>query len=100
MRQKLPNRRVRTPIEFTHDGHNFRGGAGHYPNGDIGEVFLSAGKTGTALSILISDAAVAASIAIQYGAPIDVLRKAFMRNEDGSAAGPMAKLFDIMEDRK
>lgn len=96
-REKLPNRRRRTPIEFEFNGHVYKGGAGHYAGGDIGEVFLSAGKTGTALAIQISDAAVAASLALQYGCPVEVLRKAFLREEDGiKPAGPMAKMFDIL----
>lgn len=95
-REKLPNRRRRTPIEFDHESHVYKGGAGHYANGEVGEVFLSAGKTGTALQILISDAAVAASLALQFGCPIQVLQKAFLRTDDDKPAGPLGKLFDIL----
>ena len=96
-RKKLPNRRQRTPVEFEHWGKVFKGGAGHYAGGKIGEVFLSAGKTGTELQITTSDAAVAASLAVQYGCPLEVLRKAFLREEDGiKPAGPMAAMFDIL----
>lgn len=100
-RDKLPNRRRRTPIEFEHWGKIFHGGAGYYAGGDIGEVFLASGKTGTELLIATSDAAVAASLAMQYGCPPEVLRKAFLREEDGiKAAGPMAKMFDILAGEK
>jgi hypothetical protein len=48
-----------------------------------------------------SDAAVLFSIARQYVAPLDVLRKALMRESDGKAAGPLAAALDaIAEDRK
>lgn len=96
MREKLPNRRRRTPIEFEIDGHTYKGGAGHYPDGRVGEVFLTAGKTGTSLQVMTSDAAVAASIALQFGAPLEVLQKAFLRNEDGKPSGPLGKMFDIL----
>lgn len=96
-REKLPNRRLRTPIEFEHWQKEFKGGAGHYANGEVGEVFLSAGKTGTELQIATCDAAIAASIALQYGATVEELRTAFLREEDGiKPAGPMGKLFDLL----
>lgn len=99
-REKLQNRRRRTPIEFEHWGLEFSGGAGHYPDRSVGEVFLSAGKTGTQLQISTSDAAVAASIALQYGAPIEVLQKAFLRTDDDKPAGPLGKMFDILAGEK
>lgn len=100
-RKKLPNRRKRTPVEFELRGHKFYGGFGHYDGGEVGEVFLGSGKTGQLMSIIASDSAVAASLAIQYGCPIDVLQKAFLREEDGTAAGPLGALFDMMgEDAK
>ena len=96
MRKKLPNRRQRTPVEFEHEGISYKGGAGHYPDGRVGEVFLSGGKSGYLLQALSSDGAVAASIAMQYGAPIDVLRNAMLRDDKGAAAGPLGKLLDIL----
>ena len=41
-----------------------------------GEVFMSAGKPGAALETACRDAAVAVSIALQHGAPLDTLRHA------------------------
>jgi hypothetical protein len=86
-------------VTFLHEGAKYHGGAGHYPNGDIGEVFLKGGKTGHLLEALASDGAVAASIALQYGCPIEVLQQAFLRTDSGEAAGPMGKLFDILAGR-
>lgn len=95
-REVLPDRRARTSVEFSHYGHEFVGGAGHYPDGRIGEVFLSSGKIGSHQEIATKDAAIAASIALQFGAPIDVLRHAFLRKEDGTAAGPLGHMLDIL----
>lgn len=52
------------------------------------------------MSIIASDSAVAASLALQYGCPIEVLQRAFLREEDGSAAGPLGHIFDLMEESK
>jgi hypothetical protein len=40
------------------------------------------------LTAMASDAAVVASIALQYGAPLDVIRRALMRDSRGRATGP------------
>ncbi len=96
MRRKLPNRRSRTPISFTLDGHKFHAGGGHYPSGELGEIFLAAGKSGTLLQAICSDAAIAASVALQYGAPIEVLRDAFLRNDQDKPASPLGAAVDLL----
>ena len=40
------------------------------------------------------DGAVVASIALQYGVPLEVIRHAVMRNRDGSACGPLGAALD------
>jgi hypothetical protein len=47
-------------------------------------------------SILASDAAIAASLALQFGCPADVLRKALMRDPQGRASGPLAAALDLI----
>ena len=96
-REKLPNRRMRTPIQFEHGGHRFTGGAGHYPDGRVGEVFLSGNKPNSPRDIEVKDAAIAASLALQYGCPMAVLRHAVLRDDEGKAAGPLGQLLDRMD---
>lgn len=95
-RERLPNRRLRKPISFDHWSRQYTGGAGLYPDGRIGEVFLTTGKTGTDLNTMTQDAAIAASMAIQFGCPIKTLRDAFLREDDGRPSGPMGALFDML----
>lgn len=62
---------------------------------DIGEVFINtAGKAGSEGDTMVSDAAVAISLALQYGCPIEVLRTAMKRNPDGSPMGLMSHALD------
>jgi hypothetical protein len=95
-REELPYRRRRTSIEFEHGGHKFVGGAGYFLSGAVGEVFLHSGKEGTQLSIAMQDSAVAASCALQRGATVSEMAPRFLRNDDGSAAGPLGHLFDLL----
>jgi hypothetical protein len=47
---------------------------------------------------MASDQAVLASLALQYGAPLDVIRKALMRDFHGRATSPIGAALDaIME---
>lgn len=93
MREKLPNRRPRTTITFRHGGHTYHGGAGHYEDGRIGELWLTAGKSGTDLQISLHDASICASVALQRGSTIEELLKACVKNEDGSPAGAVGRMF-------
>jgi hypothetical protein len=42
------------------------------------------------------DAAVVCSIALQYGVPLDVIRKALMRDVQGRASGPLGVALDAI----
>jgi len=42
------------------------------------------------------DAAIAVSLALQAGVPIEVFRKTFMRRADGTPEGPLGTLLDIV----
>ena len=75
-REPLPNRRPCRTFGFQHDGHRFTSTVGLFADGRPAEVFMSAGKPGAALETACRDAAVAVSIALQHGAPVEVLRHA------------------------
>ncbi len=50
--------------------------------------------------INVQDAAVLFSIARQYGAPLDVLRKSLMRDSKGDPSGPLAAALDFIAQRE
>lgn len=96
-RRRLPFRRQSECINFDHGGTQFFGTVGYYDDGTAGEIFLQGGKAGSGLEAMARDAAVFASLALQYGCPIDVIRAAITRldKRDGSgAAGAAGALFD------
>lgn len=95
-RTLLPGRRAHEVVEFGHAGHTFSAGWGTDAEGRPMELFLHAGKAGTLLEATSRDAAVLFSFALQYGAPIAEIRRAMTRTDDGSAAGPVGALLDLM----
>src|SRR6266481_6313138 len=96
VRERLPNRRPAETFELEAGGLRYRATVGRYPDGCIGEIFLTNHKAGSQAGILASDAAVAASLALQYGTPIETLRHALMRDGRGKPSGPLGVVMDML----
>jgi ribonucleoside-diphosphate reductase alpha chain len=96
MRARLPDRRLHELFEINHGGIPYVVGLGRFQNGELAEIFLNAPKTGTAAAVNAQDAAIAASLLFQHGCPIETLRRALTRNPDGSAAGPLGSVLDLL----
>ena len=95
-RRRLPNRREHELIEHEHAGIWYTAGAGRFDNGGLAEIFLTTAKHGTAVDVNARDAAVAVSLLLQHGCPVDTLCRALTRNSDGSASGPLARALDLL----
>jgi hypothetical protein len=93
-RERLPNRRAAISSTFERDGASFELTAGFYPDGRPGEIFLNADRANSLLDFLMSDAAILASIALQYGASLDELRHALKRDTRGEPASPIGAALD------
>lgn len=95
-RQRLANRHASTTFDIEATGMPFTVTASRFEDGALAEVFISNHKNGSHADISARDAAVTASIALQYGAPMDVLRKALIRDERGIASGPLGAALDMI----
>jgi ribonucleoside-diphosphate reductase alpha chain len=95
-RQQLPNRRGHELLTFEHEGIRYTAGVGRFADGGLAEIFLATAKHGSALDVIARDAAVAASLLLQHGCPVDTLRQALTRNSDGSGSGPLARALDLI----
>ncbi|WP_034996690.1 hypothetical protein [Beijerinckia mobilis] len=96
-RSPLRSRRASEIIDFRHDGLRYTASVSFFDDVRLAEVFLDAEKIGTAASVIARDLAVTASLALQYGCPVAVLRKALTRDARGIAAGPLGTLLDLIE---
>ena len=92
---RLPNRRHGFTFKFTHSTFKWHATVNTDGRGQIKEVFLSTAKTGELLEHLSKDMSVAASLALQYGCPLDVLRAALARDTGGEPLTPLAMALDI-----
>ena len=98
-RRELPQRRLNQTFTFVHEWEKgkpfqYRCTVGYYEDGILGEVFLNSLKHDTSLDANARDAAVFLSIALQYGAPLSVLRRAMQRDTEGYAASPLGLALD------
>jgi hypothetical protein len=95
VRQKLRDRRLHWLFRFECDGQCYTGGIGRFDDDRIAEIFINGSKVGTAAETNAQDAALVASLALQYGCPIETIRHALAR--PGGGAGPLATLLDEVE---
>jgi hypothetical protein len=93
-RERLPNRREAETFEVEAGGLRYRATIGRFEDGRLAEVFLTNHKAGSTAGIMASDSAVLCSIALQYGVPVEVLRRALMRDPHGHAIGPLGVVLD------
>lgn len=94
IRHVLPHRRESETRKFLFSDHTWFATVSRFEDGQIAELFVSTAKSGELLRAMANDAATAASIALQYGAPPELLRNAFTRNDRGAPASPICAIFD------
>jgi hypothetical protein len=97
-RERLPERREGETFSFEHWCRPWSVTVGLYPDGRVGEVFMQSGKSGEQMETLAHDAAVIMSIALQYGAPLEVLAGAITRTASGAPMGPFGALLDLLSE--
>jgi hypothetical protein len=95
-RQHLPNRRASEQFAFACNGLNYAASASFFADGRLAEIFLNNAKAGSDSDTAAKDSAVVASIALQYGVPLDVIRHALLRDPRGVASSPLGVALDLI----
>jgi hypothetical protein len=99
-RERLRNRRASETFSVECNGLTYVATVSRFDDGRIAEIFLSNHRNGSQADAVARDAAVVASIALQYGAPLDVIRRALMRDSRGIASSPLGAALDIIADHE
>jgi hypothetical protein len=95
-RRRLADRRAREGFDFELAGQRYHGTVSRFPDGSPAEIFINAAKADSSADIVARDSAVAVSLALQYGAPVDVIRNALMRDSRDGPSGPAAFVLDAL----
>ncbi|WP_428149421.1 TSCPD domain-containing protein [Brevundimonas sp.] len=77
-RRKLPDRRKGYIQKAAVGGHKVYIHTGEYEDGELGEIFIDMHKEGAAFRSLMNNFAIAISIGLQYGVPLDEFVDAFL----------------------
>ena len=77
-RRRLPNRRAGYTQKANVGGHKIYLRTGEYEDGSLGEIFLDMHKEGAAFRSLMNCFAIAISLGLQHGVPLDEFADAFV----------------------
>src|SRR5580700_2158140 len=94
-RERLANRRLSETFAFTCGVFAYVATVSFFADGRLAEIFLGNGKAGSATDSAAKDSAVVASIALQHGIPVDVIRRALLRDARGQASSPLGAALDL-----
>jgi hypothetical protein len=95
-RQRLSNRRRNVSFELECAGLRYTATISQFSDGQLAEIFLANHKAGSQAGANARDSAVVCSLALQFGVPLDVIRRALLRNSDGTAASPLGAALDLI----
>jgi hypothetical protein len=95
-RNRLPNRRPAENFELEVEGLRYTATVGRFPDGTIGELFLSSHKTNSSADSSARDCGIVLSIALQHGADAEAIRRALSRDSQGRASGPLGHALDLI----
>jgi len=76
-REKMPSRRKGYTQKAVVGGHKVYLRTGEYENGELGEIFVDMHKEGAAFRSLMNNFAIAVSLGLQYGVPLEEFVDAF-----------------------
>jgi hypothetical protein len=99
-RERLPDRRASETFEVELNGRRYRCTVSRFADGRLGELFISNNKSGSDSDTAARDSAIVCSIALQYGADLETIRKALCRDGRGRPSGPLGVALDFLTDKK
>tara|TARA_Y100001970_G_scaffold293768_1_gene443024 strand:+ start:44058 stop:47702 length:3645 start_codon:yes stop_codon:yes gene_type:complete len=76
-RRPLPNKKKGDNVKARIGGHSVRLITGEYPDGKLGEIILVTSKEGAAWRAMLNQFAIAVSIGLQHGVPLEAFVKVF-----------------------
>src|SRR5262249_30643480 len=95
-RERLRNRRLCETFTLELGGLRYVASFSRYDDGRLAEVFLQNHKSASQSDSNDRDPAIAASLALQYGCPLDFLRRSLLRDASGSASTPLDRALDLI----
>jgi hypothetical protein len=95
-RQRLSDRRDSTVFSLECNGLRYTASASWFDDGRLG---VGNHRADSHADACAKDAAILASIALQFGAPLDILCRALLRDSQGRASTPICVALDLLADK-
>jgi ribonucleoside-diphosphate reductase alpha chain len=92
-RRRLGNRRASQTFNFECNALRYTATVS-FADSSLAEIFLNNTRAGSHSDSAAKDSAIVCSIALQYGVPLDVIRKALLRDSHGIASSPLGCALD------
>jgi len=100
VRERLQNRRTSETFAFECNGLTYTATISRFADGRLAEIFLSNSKAGSHSDVAARDSAVVASIALQFGAPAHMIRRALLRDPRNVASSLLGVALDLLAETK
>jgi len=97
-RMRLDNRRRSETFGFECAGLKYTATESWVDDGRLGEIFLSNHRANSHADACATDAAILASLALQFGCPLAVLCRALLRDSQGRPSTPIGVALDLLAD--
>jgi len=94
-RERLQDRRASETFSFRWNGMVFAATISRFSDGRLAEIFLTNGKVSSDADAAARDSAVVCSLALQFGAPLETIRRTLLRDAHGVAASPLGRALDL-----
>ena len=95
-RIRLSNRRQSETFDFICGNFHYVATVSFFDDGRLAEIFIGNGKAGSGTDTAAKDSAVVASLALQFGVPLETIRRALLRDSRGVASSPLGAALDLL----
>jgi hypothetical protein len=95
-RERLPNRRGCQTFGFDCNNLPCLVTVSFFADGRLAEIFISNGKAGSDADAAARDSGIVCSIGLQFGAPVETIRHALLRDSRGAASSPLGIALDML----
>jgi hypothetical protein len=99
-RTRPENRRASTTFRLELHGLAYTVTFSRGSDGQILEIFLQNHKPGSQSDANARDSAIAASLALQFGCPLEVLQRALLRDSQGRPSTPLGAAIDLVAEQQ
>ncbi len=96
MRERLDNRRASETFSLSFRGAPYCVTYSQFGDGRVAEIFLDAAKQSTDAADDARDLALAVSIGLQHGVPLETLRHSALRDASGTPQGLLGAVCDAL----